>query len=1025
MDATTAISLTPPHGRSVIASEQPVEQLAVRTVLAEPTEFGKSGIARSDAEQKLLKTRFPRPFTLLQRGLSIETYEEFHQATVGCLPENLVPVYCYKKDVSTSSTSCRRSRPKMLPGWLLLADKLKEKEWQRRGLFPHVTSGHIKEDGSYSKPKQKKDTAKFKQTHNEVSCSGYDPDSISCFVITSQDNLFSKNTKSTCDWVTAVKSAITIQKEAGIEPLRPFVFYHVAGGHFSRPYSFDELFPGDTLERFEAALNDWNLYIQSLGLSAGTLSKLAWRYDPKQMIDGIIETHYLVKDIDNKQLELNQRLIKLCQSSDATAGSVIALLEQGANPNAGSYPNPEESDCRFETALETLLKLVNRVGLDWLPEDIKSVVQAFSKAGLVPDKLTISRYIVLYYPEIIEHLIAQGSELELNFLRRKSISSNTDINKVDSYLRIYKHLISRGEKLDPAWEIHELFPFTITDLKAVDNAAEFFRLAFSIGVYPDKDAAEQHLEGFMDTLLEKEKEWIAELDNEYKDKWDKSGNSDNGSLMDEYFERKSRLEAHLYFKKTHLRLIKKALKEIKPLTRSHPSAPHGAKKLPEQDLAPLSKLFQRPSLTLTPERDFHADVRKILDRYYLTPANERQISLLSNCADPELTILRQHHGCDHVLRCLLIGEAVMASFTEHHEDCRKLFVDNPELKPLILMAILMHDITAETEAKEDEELHAAEAFSSLMKSNGFSPDLVDKVATALRNKNTDTVTQVAPPFVADEEQPEDIRLILRLIRMPDCIDITRVMEIPPEFPSPPGSKRPRIFDSGRLDLAGLGLTEEKQQALTRELQTLLIGAERLASLSGGETPADHRPSTPFWKEHGLLPPYQRRDIRRHWLAYDPDPLAAMHSVLDDILRLQISECAGIKVTSDLQLKQIPVPQHLDTRKKLLAAGGAKLPEIDQKVRLLKLYPPRKPLGTISQQALSSPEVKKELHLRGLMLGEARCRRIDPAICAKKIKAGEPLPTSETCGGTCDTVNTVCQVGEQKTVGKESETTLIW
>ena len=935
-----------------------IQAIAARSIIVSGSKFKTH--FRTQLETKSLKQRAPRPFTLLVRGIHTGIYRQELQTIIGCLPHHLTPVYCYKADAATTSTKCKdcpteKFHPalKMLPAnWETLELKIREKELYRHGLFPHVTSGHLQPDGTFSTPKLKVNS-NCRSKFNEAVCTDYSSASIDCFIISSNEPLFACSGKDV-SWLKSLSNARLLQKDASLPPT-PFVFYNMNGGRFSKPYYLEELFPGKSPDEINSLLKDWEEYARYSGFTTEAISQLTWHYPPHEICQRMIKWHSLICGDLKKTWHYDLELEKANTPEEA-----IKLIQKGANLNRIKHDHGSNTtvysslECRFLTRCILY-------GLDF--SLFKAFVSAALEHGVTPCQVNIDSNWLDFDLTYIATLIEKGAKttyLSTDNFRLTRKHTNEDI---EALLKIHRHLSATGRKTRPPLEY---LPEFITSLEDIKRIRHFFLCLNSLGIKLNKEDAARYI-----STVNSSSEPIKK-----------------GLLPDEQ------------------RLFDQCMQDITQLSHKNQQCPETALPLASTppsalqpvisfgSMQPILKLFQRSPLTLTDKDDLYITAQEILAHYYLTPDGDTEIIKTLKSGQVDKHLMRKFHGCDHVLRCMVLGDALMESFKQHDAQYRRLLSKDPQLEQLILIAILMHDITAEIKNKSQEELNATREFRELTERSGFPQALIDKVAIALLNKNTDTMEPpISAPYVADSDQPEDIRMITRLVRLPDCMDITRVLSLPEEFPEPPQRSCPdTTFDFDRMDLGDLATTHPK---LIDEVKTLLIGSERLASLSGGQTPSDSRQEPPFWEQHKLLDPYIHHDERRHWLAYSPSPLAAMDSVLDDIVRLQIAGTADIKIQSDLQLKQVPAPGFLSNREKLLIAADHFPHKLRPYVSNLKMRHSSgmdRLLGTLTQETLASEKARRELRERKISVDETACWRADTIdIARKRDKHPTPAP----------------------------------
>lgn len=843
----------------------------------------------------------------------------------------------------------------MLPAnWEALEVKAQEKELYQRGLFPHVTSGHLQPDGTFSIPKHKKMPA-CQTMHNEAVCTGYSPESIDCFIISSNVWMFA-NHKDSPSWSKCLLSALDLQKEMDMPPT-PFVFYNINGGRFSKPYHLEELFPGLLPKDIYTLLEDWQEYARYSGFCTKAISQLAWHYPAHEICQRMKQWHHLVCGDAKTRLSLNIAL-----HHAKTPEQCITLVKKGADLNQIFNRNSFNHTlfCHFQCLFFVRCLLD---GMDF--SRFQAFVSTALEHGVNPGQVSIDTNWLKFDLTYMARLIEQGADTKYTCSNQFRLTRQHTAKDIDALLKIHRHLSAKGENVRPPLEY---LPESITSPEDIERIRHFFLCLNSLNIKLDREGAARYINTVISSA----------------ERIRKQQTPDNQQHINQYVEEITRLGHE------NQRLPESALLPA----LAPPSARQAV--TPFDAMQPICKLFQRSPLILSDKNNPYITTQEILAHYYLTPDSDTAIIKTLRSGKVDKYLMRKFHGCDHVLRCTVLGDALMESFKKHDAQYRTLLSQDPQLEQLILIAILMHDITAEIEDESQEELSAAREFKDLTERNGFPPALIDKVATALMNKNTDIMPSVLPPFIADSDQPEDIRMITRLIRLPDCMDNTRIHSLPKEFPEAPEYSCPDIlFDFNRMDLGGLAPTHPE---LISEIKTLLVGSERLASLSGGQSPSDSRLQPAFWEQHKLLNPKIHHNERRHWLAYSPAPLAAMDSVLDDIVRLQIASKAGIENQSDLQLKQVPCPGFLSNREKLLISAGQFPDNLLPYVKNLKMRHRSgmdKPLGTLTQETLGSGKARRELLKRKIDVRETVCFRAHAdEVYAKRKKCPTPAPDYE-------------------------------
>ncbi|MBO9480685.1 hypothetical protein [Salinisphaera sp. G21_0] len=257
---------------------------------------------------------------------------------------------------------------------------------------------------------------------------------------------------------------------------------------------------------------------------------------------------------------------------------------------------------------------------------------------------------------------------------------------------------------------------------------------------------------------------------------------------------------------------------------------------------------------------------------------------------------RHFHGLDHALRTQLATEFLLEILTDFHLPFKKLLKLHQPLQELIPIAELYHDAVAEVEAKENEELRAAELFLRDMRELQQYPEpLIALVADALRNKNSNKMHPVPAPFTADDQCPEEELLLRRVLRFGDTVDIMRVYPPRPDFPAikqTAGSAKltaatlnDGYFHPEAIELLGVVNHPE----FTQLIQAALLTFRNLASITGGWH--NHSEVNPFSRKYGLSVDNDKRRLR---IERAPEPYVCLRESLDDLVRLVIAQKAGVQ-----------------------------------------------------------------------------------------------------------------------------------
>lgn len=265
---------------------------------------------------------------------------------------------------------------------------------------------------------------------------------------------------------------------------------------------------------------------------------------------------------------------------------------------------------------------------------------------------------------------------------------------------------------------------------------------------------------------------------------------------------------------------------------------------------------------------------------------------------------RSFHGIDHALRAQMATEFLVEVLPFYSEPFRELLTTHPLLPELLGIAELYHDAVAEDEPKNMEELRAAELFERDMRAlNAYPGELIAMVADALRNKNSNEMSPVLPPFTADGQCSDDELLLRRVLRFGDVVEMLRLLPLRENFLEVTDSfvdpvfvpKYSKTFDPQAIEL----LSVVNDQDFTRLIKAALLTFRDLACLSGGWHIRSDNPVAVRYK----LPVCNQQ--RRLLVEQSPDPYALMREVLDDLVRLAIAQKAGISSCANQHMERKP------------------------------------------------------------------------------------------------------------------------
>ena len=321
---------------------------------------------------------------------------------------------------------------------------------------------------------------------------------------------------------------------------------------------------------------------------------------------------------------------------------------------------------------------------------------------------------------------------------------------------------------------------------------------------------------------------------------------------------------------------------------------------------------------------------------------------------------RRFHGIDHALRAQMATEFLVEVLPFYNEPFRELLTTHPQLPELLGIAELYHDAVAEDEPKYMEELRGAELFERDMRALNVYPDeLIAMVAAALRNKNSNDMSPVLPPFTADGQCSDDELLLRRVLRFGDVVEMLRLLPLRENFLEVTDSfvdpvfvrKGSPTFDPQAIEL----LSVVNDQNFTRLIKAALLTFRDLACLTGGWHIRSDNPVAVRYR----LPVCNQQ--RRLLVEQSPDPYTLMREVLDDLVRLAIAQKAGIsscankhmerqldestppdcwdattgvagtyrKLHSEGELRQVRVPDGMTLGEKICFAAASELPYSDR------------------------------------------------------------------------------------------------
>lgn len=357
-------------------------------------------------------------------------------------------------------------------------------------------------------------------------------------------------------------------------------------------------------------------------------------------------------------------------------------------------------------------------------------------------------------------------------------------------------------------------------------------------------------------------------------------------------------------------------------------------------------------------------LQKVIEHYYLSPHPAQLSKIFKGLSVYERgSLWRSHHGVDHIARTVILQEAVISLHKQSSPKYRDLFQRHPELDKLLSLAIAYHDVMAEIAPKSEEEPLAAEALKRDLAAD-HTDTTVNLVISALRNKNVNTMESVGEGYTSDEQVCADERLIRRLLRLPDSIDIARVKEVIPEESFSPSegatpARSSTIYSMDWMDLdQELVSNPDFMVSWTALMRTSVFWAGSTGAPPANAkslSPADVMPYSPCAE---LLP---WNDIyseqRRQVIARDADSIGYTRERLNDIVRFYVAQQAGRPVGNLFQLRQIKLPDDWTTLDSFAHFTEGRQQKLAPLIEYWWENPFKHHYGTLTQTLLDSPAVR--------------------------------------------------------------------
>lgn len=971
--------------------------LLCRGVRLESDSYGNYG-GEIEYQQNRVK---PRPGTILKEGMRIKPFGEF--LYLGLEPFKVL--YCYKKDVFTTNSG-QLAEPRYLqPTSDCLLKKITELDNRIDSLYPPKTSGSLTIDGTY-----KSGHDKFKSTENYLKCNevvieGYRTEQYSCVFIPTPFKI--------SHLYEALKDKARLENELSIEEM-PLAFYEYECGNIKDIVYLSDLgiFPSQ-LPAMAANIDK----IKHLAIlsSSQIFDDLVSMLSPLRSLKFLTDLPYSV-DESIKKLSTPYRHALLHGVEKGNLHKVTLCHQNGANLAACYFHNEYQKNL-LEIFLEA--KCIKNWACD---SSYELLAEQTALGKLLYDqgcRIVVDSNLFKKLPLLAFYMLDKGEPLQkddidsclfvslISCLNKGFITEN---EIVISIKLIKQQYACEAEHLDCAFTdslMREIFIINTMPSNIHPYQEQFIYNAglFSyLGIFADISAIRKKLEKIfhkkLDELLcdlnwEKQhaiRKIICALDPNERLNWYKknfpekfltiNNTQETIERLISYLEGIQNSESVLQVRAQFLNLVPTENNNPAPTEKKIISAFEWIRDLYQYNPETAGKTY--PELA-----------QLAIRHYYQTPHPDQAMKLLANNKKVPV-LLRKDHGVDHVTRTQILSEALLELFAKHDPQYKELLDNEPDLHELIPLALVYHDVVAEVEPKNVEELRASECFERDMKgSNRYPETLISLVSNALRNKNTNTMNPVLPPFLADTKCPPKERMVRHLLRLPDNIDIIRVLAIPEGWKNPSHTSSPtHVFDAGLMDIPANLIANPN---FKKDFDDLMEGAKGLAYVTGGAPAAgDCSISGSYLRRHNLQADNDKRKLK---VARSVNAHDCVMAALDDNVRRSIAGLAGLTtcqadhskeairkgsgratcvaedqgrefltaIHSELELRQVQLPKMTVLEKLLfeqqgqtcLAPGTRAL--IDLEVVRLKKQGIQPPTGTLTQKTLKSPRAVKKLH----------------------------------------------------------------
>ena len=386
--------------------------------------------------------------------------------------------------------------------------------------------------------------------------------------------------------------------------------------------------------------------------------------------------------------------------------------------------------------------------------------------------------------------------------------------------------------------------------------------------------------------------------------------------------------------------------------------PESAKSSMDNTLAKGRPYPLKHSMTLP----LNQQLQQAIEHFYLNP-NPAQVDHILNghTLVEEDTLWREHHGVDHIARTVIILEATIQFHKELAPEYANLFQRYPDLERLLSLAMVYHDAVAEVAEKPLEEILAYEILERDLEGAEVSTDTRELVLSALKNKNVNTMNPVREEYTPDEMISQDERLIRRLLRIPDSVDIARVKAVSQDISfTPLNDLSEAVSDDSIYSMHWMDLDPRlsDNQEYMEDWANLMRTAVFWASLTGA-SPQHPNPAAlmPYSVNPNLVKSnptysYQQKKV----ISRASDSLNDVRETLNDIARLFVAGEAGKTVKTLYQLRQIELPENWSTLDSFLHFTEARKEKLHPVINAWENREFSPHLGTLTKKHLSQQAV---------------------------------------------------------------------